>query len=104
MFWRSLICGATRTSGVTADERNLPRPQANRSPNLMIGPSSELPLPDEHRAEILQRLAARRHDREPGVPWEEVRARIVARLDEIDAKRGFIGRTFVSWHGVKPKR
>jgi putative addiction module component (TIGR02574 family) len=56
--------------------------------SIALEHASELPLPDEHRAEILRRLAARRHDPEPGVPWEDARARIVARLDEIDAKRG----------------
>lgn len=56
--------------------------------SIVLEHTSELPLPAEHRAEILRRLASRRHEPEPGVPWEDARAQIVARLDEIDAKGG----------------
>jgi putative addiction module component (TIGR02574 family) len=47
--------------------------------SIALDEAGDLPVPEEHRAEILRRLAAWRQDPEAGVPWEEARAHGSAR-------------------------
>ncbi|MDQ3518970.1 MAG: addiction module protein [Gemmatimonadota bacterium] len=55
--------------------------------SIALEHKDELRVPPEHRDEVARRHAAHLQSPEEGAPWEEVQARLLARLEQRSKKR-----------------